>query len=548
MTSRFDWRRATGRRRVERIILGIFILASVIVLITSQSKLNSTSPAAQESPFVIAQASAMPDQGWAPLTVFFSAYGSHSEGADITRIEWDLDGDGAFDFDATSQGGYANYLYSKQGQYLIHLRVTDSLGRFATDEIPVDVRLRTSSNVDYWTIFDQASVGRIDIKLTKAAWDQMWIDPIRKVQVKADAVILGDHLEEVGLSMRGQFSLLHSGDKKPWKIDTDAYVDNQEFRNLRQLLLLNSIGDPTLLYEKLAYEMMEFAGVSASHASYVEAWFDFSDDSQPPIFWGVYLMVERVDNKYIGNRFGQESVGGNLYKASHAQRGPMDLIYYGEHIEDYPIQNNQYAYGKMNNEEEMDYRDIIELCRVVDGMTFTSDEEFMQTLEGVLNVDDFLRYTAVVTILDNRDSYTYTGNNYYLFNNPISERFEWIPWDLTWGGGIRVPLFGLPGLGLLERAPLYDNVFKVEEYRNQYTAYVDLLLRYWFTVENITSKAQTYYRMIAPYITQFSGDKAFYGEQSMWSPSDFKDSWRGLVFFTRERSSFLETELQELQP
>ena len=32
--------------------------------------------------------------------------------------------------------------------------------------------------------------------------------------------------------MRGQFSLRESGDKKPFKIDTDAYVDGQEFHNL----------------------------------------------------------------------------------------------------------------------------------------------------------------------------------------------------------------------------------------------------------------------------------------------------------------------------
>ena len=54
---------------------------------------------------------------------------------------------------------------------------------------------------------------------------------------------------------------------------------------------------------------------------------------------------------------------GNLYKASHAQRGPMDLVYYGADITDYPTQNGQYAYGKMTNEEEADYSDVIQLAR-----------------------------------------------------------------------------------------------------------------------------------------------------------------------------------------
>jgi hypothetical protein len=355
-------------------------------------------------------------------------------------------------------------------------------------------------------------------------------------------------LDDVGFRMRGQFSLRESGDKKPWKIDTDAYVDGQEFHNLRQLMLLNSIGDPGMVYEKLAYEGMEFAGLPASHVAYVELWIDISDDDQPPIYWGVYTLVERVDNKYLANRFGPDSVGGNLYKASHAQRGPMDLIYHGERIEDYPVQNGQYAYGKMNNEEEADYNDIIELCRVIDGTEYASDEEFMQALEEVLNVDSFLRYMAVITVLNNWDSYAYTGNNFYLFNNPVTGRFEWIPWDLTWGGETSAPLFGRPTAGFLERAPLYDNVFQVDEYRSKYAAYVDLLLVYWFNSENVSAKAQAYHDMIAPYVSQSTGDKAFYGDQPMFPPEYFTNSLPALLKFVSERNSFLRTQLQQVWP
>jgi len=280
----------------------------------------------------------------------------------------------------------------------------------------------------------------------------------------------------------------------------------------------------------------------------VELWIDFIDDEQLPMYWGVYTLVERVDNKYIGNRFGQDSKGGNLYKASHAQRGPMDLKYYGDSIEDYPIQNGQYAYGKMNNEEEADYSDIVELCRVIDDTEYASDEERMRAFERAINVDAFLRYIAVVTILDNWDSYPYTGNNFYLFNNPVSGRFEWIPWDLTWGDNPQTQLFGRVDPGLIGEAPLYDNIFQVEAYKIKYAAYADLLLRYWFNTENITDKAQAYHRMIAPYVSQSTGDQAFYGQQPMFPPEAFNNSWQELVEFTRERNAFLTTELKDVRP
>jgi spore coat protein H len=548
MPTRRDWRRAGGRQRLEVVSIVLFVIVSGAILVVNQLQPGIPVIAALESPQFSAQANAMPNQGWAPLKVYYSAFGSHSDGAAIVRYEWDLDGNGAFDYDATSQGGYASYVYSKPGEYTAHLRVTDSQGRFAVDEVTISVRLRASSSVDYWTVFDDSRVRRIDIRLTQSDWSQMWIDPEAKFMVKADAVIFGEPLNDVGFRMRGQFSLRESGSKKPWKIDTDAYIDGQEFHNLRQLMLLNNIGDPSMLKEKLAYEMMAFAGLSASHVGYVELWIDFIDDSQPPMYWGIYTLVERVDNKYIANRFGQDSKDGNLYKASHAQRGPMDLKYYGESIEAYPTQNGQYAYGKMNNEAEADYSDIVELCRVIDGTQYPNDQELMQAFEDVINVDAFLRYIAVVTVLDNWDSYPYTGNNFYLFNNPVTGRFEWIPWDLTWGGNPQTPILGRTDPGLIGEAPLYDQVFQVEAYKNKYAAYVDLLLRYWFNLENITDKAQTYHRMIAPYVSQSTGDQAFYGQQPMFPPETFSNSWQQLVDFTRERNVFLTNQLKELRP
>jgi len=548
MPTRRDWRRAVSRQRLEIVAIILFVLGSGVILLVNQLQSSATVVAIQESPQVLAQANAMPNQGWAPLKVYYSAFGSHSDGAAIVRYEWDLDGNGEFDFDATSQGGYTSYVYSKPGDYIISLRVTDAQGRFAIDKVAVSVRLRASSSVDYWIVFDDSRVRRVDIRLTQSDWAQMWIDPEAKLMVQANAIVFGEPLNNIGFRMRGQFSLRESGSKKPWKIDTDAYVDGQEFHNLRQLMFLNNIGDPSMLKEKLAYEMMAFAGLSASHVAYVELWIDFTDDEQPPIYWGVYTLVERVDNKYIGNRFGQDSKGGNLYKASHAQRGPMDLKYYGDSIEDYPVQNGQYAYGKMNNEVEADYSDIVELCRVIDGTEYASDEERMQAFESAINVDAFLRYIAVVTILDNWDSYPYTGNNFYLFNNPVSGRFEWIPWDLTWGGNPQTQLFGRVDPGLIGEAPMYDNVFRVEAYKIKYAAYVDLLLRYWFNIGNITEKAQAYHRMIAPYVSQSTGDQAFYGQQPMFPPEVFNNSWQELVDFTSERNAFLTTELKDVWP
>ena len=538
-------RRPEPYRLVELGSIALFCLFAVLLPFANPFT-PTQDPVLVSDSGVEACAIAMPNQGWAPLTVYFSAFGSTSGTGSIVRYEWDLDANGRFETDATSRQGYASYHYAKPGDREVALRVTDDQGNVAVSTVTIHVRHPGSSSVDYWSVFDDTRVRRVDVSLTSADWQHMWSDPPAKIQVPADVVVFGEPLSDVGFRMRGQFSLRESREKKPWKFDIDAYVEGQEYHNLRQLMFINNIGDPSMLQEKMAYDLMHFAGVAASHACFVEMWIDFSDDEQPSIFWGVYTMVERVDKKFLASRFGNDYDGGNLYKANHALRGPMDLIYYGPHIEDYPTQNGLYAYGKATNEDAADYTDILELIAVVDGTAYDTPEDFAAALEQHLNIDSFLRYMAVVNTLGNWDSYPYTGNNYYLFNNARTGRFEWIPWDLNWGGDPRHPLFELGGGGLVERAPLYDRVMEVDRYRTRYAGYLDLLARQWFTYEHVSALAAQYHAAIAPYVSQASGDKMYYGDTALFSAEAFDTGWIGLGEFARERNRFIVETLSAL--
>ncbi len=526
--------------------LALIVLALVLALgalLANPTRSGGSAAAALANPRVTAQANAMPHQGWAPMTTYFSAFGSRADGAEITRYEWDLDGNGRYDTDATPDGGYVTYAYAKPGEYLATLRVTDEQGRTATDSLTISVRHPASSPVDYWTVFDDSRVRRVVVELTQADWDELWVDPPSKITVPANAVIFGEEMNNVGFRMRGQFSLRESNEKKPWKIDTDFYVEGQEYRNLKQLMFINNIGDPTMLAEKLAYDMLRFAGVPSSHVSYIELWIDISDDGGEPVFWGVYTMVERVDKKFLASRFGNDNDHGNLYKASHAQRGPMDLIYYGDSIEDYPTQGGQYAYGKVTNVEDNDYSDVINLARIIDGTSYTAPEDFAVALEEVFEVDTFLRYVAVMNALSSWDYYPYTGNNFFLYTNPANGKIDWIPWDLTWGEDPRSEVFDLTGFGLVERAPLYEKVFEVERYRWKYAAYLDLIVRQRLAYSTVYGQSRQFHDLIAPYVIQGTGDKMFFGDTALFEYEGFETGWERLAEFARERSSFIQEEL-----
>ena len=80
-----------------------------------------TPDAGNQAPRAVATAS--PTSGPLPLAVNFNGAGSSDPDGTITKHEWDLDGDGAFD-DSTAVS--PSFTYTQSGTYNVRLRVTDN--------------------------------------------------------------------------------------------------------------------------------------------------------------------------------------------------------------------------------------------------------------------------------------------------------------------------------------------------------------------------------------------------------------------------------------
>lgn len=546
------WQEKDWLRIFEIIVIALFVAGGLAWVVISASSTAAVVPPQTESSLQV-YAYAMPHHGWAPLTVYFSAYGSNDPNGKIVRYQWDLDGNGSFETDATVQGGYASYVYTKPRQYTVTVKATNDQGETATANVLVDVMHPASSNVDYWTIFRQDKVRKIEVQLTQANWDLMMADPGAKRMVPADAVVFGESVTQIGISPKGNSTLWFPGAKKPFKLDFNAYIPEQEYRNLKMLLLHNNFGDPSMLREKMAYDMMQFAGVPGGFTAYVELWIDITDDDEPSNFVGVYTMVERPDRKYLGNRFGRENDTGNLYKAdAWFEEGAADLAYYGENIENYPKPRGELAYALMYKDpSEADYSDIINLCYVIDGVEYETPEDFAQALEEVFNVETFLRYLAVIFLNLNFDQYPDTGNNYYIYNNPDTGKFEWISWDMgnSWGmfgGEASHPIFGTEqSLGPLQYRPLFTKVFQVEEYRQTYMAYLDLLIRNYYNEKNIIVLAHKWQNMVKPHLYEGNGDKMYFGSSSQATIDEFESGLEFIVDLTKRRAEYVQSVLQQ---
>ena len=85
-------------------------------------------------------------------------------------------------------------------------------------------------------------------------------------------------------------------------------------------------------------------------------------------------------------------------------------------------------------------RDILALFDALhDESRISEPATWRANLEAVFNVDTFIHWLAVNTVIQNWDTYGTMAHNYYLYNDPTTGLLTWIPWDnneaLTSGGG-----------------------------------------------------------------------------------------------------------------
>ncbi len=307
----------------------------------------------------------------------------------------------------------------------------------------------------------------VDVRLTIAPADLAILDdtPDAETYVPGTFEAMGETVSNVGLRYKGNSSLARAGTKKSFKVDFNQYVVDQRFLDLTAVNLNNTVLDPSMEREVSAYELFRELGVVASRANYARLY--VNDE-----YWGLYANVENVDKRFLTRTF--TSNDGNLYK-QYGQFGPATLEYRGPSASDYDTG----TYQKKTNELANDWSDLIALCQLL----ATNDLAALEVeLPQIFDVSGYLRWLAVNTYLSHVDGYTGLANNYYLYRDPATDRFVYIPWDLdiTFGAAGHG---GTTTQGLLAwdiynpqlpspvgTRPLLTRVLAVASFRAEYTA------------------------------------------------------------------------------
>ena len=367
-------------------------------------------------------------------------------------------------------------------------------------------------------VFEDNAVKRIDIVITEARWQSMLDDMTETygafgsggsgpglidtdedpIFVPAEVFYNGIEWYRVGVRFKGNSSLQSSWQngilKLAFKLDFDEYeddypqIDNQRFYGFKKLSLKNNYNDKSMLREKVAGDVFRNAGLVGSHTAFYTVYVDHGDG---PIYFGVYTMVEEVDDTVLDTQFSDDD--GNLYKPD----GDAASFAAGTYDED--------EYVKKTNEDEADFSDISSLLSIINDGTRTTDATtWRSSLDAVFDTDVFLKYLAANTVIQNWDTYGRMTHNYYLYNDSDTGKLTWIPWDNNealqlgnMGGSLPLDFSGLNS----SEWPLIGYLYSDSVYKAQYDTYVQEIVDDAFNVSNIQSQYATYSSLVEPYAT-----------------------------------------------
>lgn len=273
-------------------------------------------------------------------------------------------------------------------------------------------------------LFDDTRIIEFHFSFSQPDYWQLLLDTRHTENyVKGDLMIDGAEIKSIGVRLKGQSSWQIPSDKKSIKIDFDEYLD-QKFDGLDKLNLNNGFSDPTFLREKLFYEHCNAIGLPAPRTNFAVVYIN-------NIYFGLYTVVEEVEKTFLKERFSNND--GNLYKGDPAG----DLAYYGETASDY---NNMYSVE--TNKENHDWTDLITLIKKIN---LSEDTSFENEVTSAMYVPNFLKYWAALSLFSSYDSYLGSAHNYFLYNDPVSGKFHWIPWDCneSFGGFNYLTITGL---------------------------------------------------------------------------------------------------------
>lgn len=246
-------------------------------------------------------------------------------------------------------------------------------------------------------LFAADAVRAIGLELSDQAISSLRDQP--RVNVPGALLYRGRRFAPVGVHLKGQNSFQPIDEKPSFRIELDAFVDGGEMLGLDDLTFNNMTSDPTMLHERMAYRAARLAGVPASRAGYA-----FITLNGEP--YGLYADVEHVEGRMLARWYGDP--GGSLYEATDVDFTAALVPLY---------------------QHESGPDDRAALYRLADALTLPAADA-LAAAAGTVDMEEFVRHWAAMAVIGQFDSFPFTYDDYFVYQDPGDGRLEFLPWGM----------------------------------------------------------------------------------------------------------------------
>jgi hypothetical protein len=259
-------------------------------------------------------------------------------------------------------------------------------------------------------IYDPAHVLEVSVELDPADWDVLRGEGRSLFDVfqgnsldyeysefMASASVDGERHEGASVSKKGFLGSL-SRIKPSLKLDFGPAPDGSA-RDFRRLTLNNDRQDPTHARQCLAYGLFAKAGLPAPACNLAHVTVNGQD-------LGTFTNVEPIKKPFLARHFTSDE--GNLYEGQ-----TVDFV--GDDLD---------AFQLKTNELESDRSDLGALVEALEA----DDAELVTRVGSSIDLDQYRDFWALETLAGHWDGYDGNANNYYVYRDPESQRFHFIPW------------------------------------------------------------------------------------------------------------------------
>ena len=270
---------------------------------------------------------------------------------------------------------------------------------------------------------------------------------------KADGTKLEYKIEQVGVRMKGNtsrtsfydsngmYNLIHfkisfqetfdeveyyGNDALVWN-DNDARKARKDrtFATLEKIdIRWNKNEDSTYIREQYAYEMYREFGVLAPRTNLASV--DIGNDHA-----GVWLIYEPIDKIFLERNLSPEALGGDLYKLGWAGNNCATFTSFSSYGVEDEDAGKFYVYDLKTNKKTSDHSSLKNLINTLN-LSSCNKESFA----SVVDVDNFLMFSAVSYFIGNPDDLRNNYNNCYIYFRKDNGKMIIIPYDLDRGLGV----------------------------------------------------------------------------------------------------------------